>query len=131
MRPLPEQLGPLAMPVLQRADGHSAIEGGLRQLAVVEADVAQDRLLQVLAAAEVMALQDVLDAAVKPLDHTIRLRSHRRRQAVFDAEIGAKPKSSREAGSDRQKPERSASHRVRSDARATASDVPAHRSETR
>ena len=59
------------MPVLERVDGRSALEDGLRQLAVVEADIAQDGLLQVLAAAETMALQNVLDPAVEPLDHTI------------------------------------------------------------
>ena len=58
------------MPVLERVDGRSALEDGLRQLAVVEADIAQDGLLQVLAAAETMALQNVLDPAVEPLDHT-------------------------------------------------------------
>jgi len=85
----PEQLWSFAVPVLERLDGRSALEDGLGQLAVVEADIAQDGLLQILAAAEAVALQDVLDAAVEPLDHTIRLRSHRWGQAVFDAEIGA------------------------------------------
>lgn len=51
---LPEQLGPLALPVLEGIDGRSAFQDGLRQLAVVEPDVAQDRLLQVLAAVEVV-----------------------------------------------------------------------------
>ena len=47
------------MPVLERVDGRSALEDGLRQLAVVEADIAQDGLLQVFAAVEAMALQDI------------------------------------------------------------------------
>jgi hypothetical protein len=61
----------------------------LRQLAVIEPDVAQDGLFELFAAAEVMALQDVLDAAVEPLDHAIGLRVHRRCEAVLDAELGA------------------------------------------
>ena len=38
-----------------------------------------------------VALQYVLDAAVEPLDHAVRLRPHRRSEAVLDAEIGAEP----------------------------------------
>ena len=61
----------------------------MRELAVVEVDVAQEGLLQVLAALEAMALQDVLDPAVEPLDHAVRLWPHRRGQAVLDAKLGA------------------------------------------
>lgn len=61
----------------------------MRELTVVEADISQDRLLEVLAAVEAVALQDVFDPSVEPLHHTIRLRAHRRRQSVFDAKIGA------------------------------------------
>jgi len=52
-------------------------------------NVAQDGLLQVLAALEVMALEDILDASVEPLDHAVCLWPHRRGQAVLDAELGA------------------------------------------
>ena len=37
-----------------------------------------------------MALQDVFDPAVEPLDHAICLWSHWLREAMLDAEIGAK-----------------------------------------
>ena len=59
------------------------------QLAVIEVNVAQEGLLQVLAAVEAVALQDVLDPAVEALDHAVGLRSHRRGQAMLDAEVGA------------------------------------------
>ena len=78
------------IPDLERVDGRSTLEDRLGQLAVVEADIAQDGLLQVLATAEAVALQDVLDPSVEPLNHAIRLRAHRGRQAVLDAEIIAK-----------------------------------------
>ena len=45
IRALPEQFRPLAMPVLECADGRSSFEDGLRELGVVEADVAQESLL--------------------------------------------------------------------------------------
>ena len=51
--------------------------------------MAQDRPLQILAAVEAVALQDILDPAVEPPNHAVGLRSHRRRQAVLDAEIVA------------------------------------------
>jgi hypothetical protein len=50
--------------------------------------MAQDRLLQVLAAAKAVALQDVFDPAVEPLDHAVRPGPHRRGQAVLDARLG-------------------------------------------
>ena len=77
------------MPVLERVDGCSALEDGLRQLAVVEADIAQDGLFQILAAAVAVALQDVLDPAIEAFDHTIGLRVHPRGQAMLDTEVGA------------------------------------------
>ena len=58
----------------------------MRQLAVVEPAVAKDRLFEVLAAVEVMALQDVLDPAIEAFDHAIGLRMHRRGQAMLDTE---------------------------------------------
>jgi len=48
------------------------------------------RSFQFLARSEVVALQDVLDAPVEPLDHAVCLRPHWWRQAMLDAEIGAK-----------------------------------------
>ena len=59
--------------------------------------IAQEGLLQGLTALEAMALQDVLDPAVEPLDHAARhcrrtnggrcltLRAHRGREMVVDA----------------------------------------------
>ena len=44
------------MPVLEGVDGRSALEDGLREVAVVEPDVAQDRLLEVLVGVEAVAL---------------------------------------------------------------------------
>jgi hypothetical protein len=46
-------------------------------------------LFQVLAAADAVALQNVLAAAVEASDHAVRLRAHRRGQAVLDAEVSA------------------------------------------
>ena len=61
----------------------------MRKLTVVEPDVAKDGLFQILAAAEAVALQDVLDPSVEALDHAIGLRVHRRGQAMLDAKVGA------------------------------------------
>lgn len=52
------------MSFLERADGRFALEDGLRQLAIVQADIAQDDLLQILAAAEAVALQAVFDPSI-------------------------------------------------------------------
>ena len=83
--PLPEQLRLLTVPALEGPDGRSALEDGLWQLAVVEVDVAQEGPLQVLAAPEAVALEDVLDPAVEAFDHAVRLRPHWRREAVLGA----------------------------------------------
>ena len=91
IRPLPEQLWPLALPVLERVDGRSTLQDGLRELAVVEPDVAQDGLLQVLPAVEVVALEYVFDPAVKALDQTVGLQAHWWSQAVLDVEVSAEP----------------------------------------
>ncbi len=77
------------MPVLERIDWRAAFQNGLRQLAVVEADVAEKRLFEVLAAAETVALEHVLDPTVEPLDHAVGLRPHRWGQAMLDPEPGA------------------------------------------
>ena len=49
MRPFSEEVGALAMPVLEGLDRRSALEDSLRKLGVVEADVAQEGLLQLFA----------------------------------------------------------------------------------
>src|SRR6056297_1831958 len=36
-----------------------------------------------------MALQEVFDAAIEPLDHAVCSRPHRARETVLDAELGA------------------------------------------
>ncbi len=77
------------MPVLERIDWRAAFQNGLWQLAVVEADVAEKRLFEVLAAAETVALEHVPDPSVEPLDHAVGLRPHRWGQAMFDPEPGA------------------------------------------
>ena len=44
---------------------------------------------QLLTRTEMVALQHLLDPAVEALDHTVGLRVHRWRRAVFDLQIGA------------------------------------------
>lgn len=90
----------LAMSVLERVDGRLALDHGLRELAIVEADVAQGGLSEVFAAAEAVALQDVLDPAVETLHHFVGLWPHRRGEAVLDVEIGAELVKIMIAGSD-------------------------------
>lgn len=51
--------------------------------------MAHERLFEVFAGAEPVALQDILDPAVETLDHAVGLRSHGRGQAVLDLELGA------------------------------------------
>ena len=63
----------------------------MRQLRVVEMDISHQRGFQVFAVDEMVALQDVLDAAVEALDHAIGLRMHRRRETVLDAKLIAEP----------------------------------------
>ena len=62
----------------------------MRKLLIVERDIAQDGLLKVFAALEAMALQDVFDPAIEPLDHAVCLRSHWWCETMLDAEISAK-----------------------------------------
>lgn len=86
-----EQFWPLAMPVLQRADGCSSLEGGLWQLSVANSGVAQDARLQLFVTSEMVALQHLLDPAVEALEQPVGLRSHLRGQAVFGVEGGVEP----------------------------------------
>ena len=76
------------LPVLERVDGRSTLQHGLRELTVVEADVAKDGLFEILAAAEAVALQDVLDPAIEALNHAVGLWMHGRGQAMFNTEVG-------------------------------------------
>ena len=57
---------------------------------VVEVDIAQQGGLEVSPADELVALQHLLDAPVEAFDHAVGLRMHRRCQAMFDTEVGAK-----------------------------------------
>jgi len=61
----------------------------LRELLVVEPDVAVQRGFQFLARAEVVALKHLLDPAVEAFDHAVGLRRFRWGQAVLDAQFGA------------------------------------------
>ena len=56
---------------------------------VVEPHIAVQCGFQLLARAEVVRLQHILDPAVEAFDHAVGLRVHRRGQAVLDAEVGA------------------------------------------
>jgi hypothetical protein len=73
----------------------------LRELLVVEPDIAVQRGFQFLTGSEMVALKHLLDPAVETLDHAARhcprtnggqwlaLGRFRRGQAVLDAELGA------------------------------------------
>lgn len=58
----------------------------MRQLLVIQPDIAVQRGLQLLAGSEVVALQHFLDASVEALDHAVGLGRFRRGQAVLDVE---------------------------------------------
>ena len=78
------------VPILHCLQWRFGLERGLRQLRVAEMDISHQRV-QVFAVDEMVALQDVLDAAVEPLDHAVGLRMHRRRETVLDAGFIAEP----------------------------------------
>ena len=63
----------------------------MRQPGVVEANVPQDRPLQILVAAKAVALKNVLDPTIEPLDDSVRLRPHWWGQAVLDGKLSAEP----------------------------------------
>lgn len=56
---------------------------------IIEADVAVQSRLQILALAEVVTLQHLFNAAVEPLDHTAGLGQLCWSQAVHDVQGGA------------------------------------------
>ena len=89
IRPLSEKVRPVLLPMRQRVDGRSALENGLREVAVVEMNKAQDGLLQLFSALETMALQGIFDAAGDPCDHAVCLWLHRGCETVRDARLGA------------------------------------------
>ena len=62
----------------------------MRELLVVEPNVAIQSGFQFFARTEMMALQHVLDPAVKPLDHAVGLGRSWRSEAVFNIEGCAK-----------------------------------------
>ena len=61
----------------------------MRQLRVIEVNVAQHGGFKVFAIDEPVALQHLLDSAVETFNHSVGLGMLRRRQAVLDAEVGA------------------------------------------
>ena len=60
----------------------------MRELPVIEPDVAVQRRLQFLARSEVVALQNLLNTTVEAFHHTVGLGRLWRGQAVFDVEGG-------------------------------------------
>jgi hypothetical protein len=69
--------------------GGFAVESGLRQVFIVEHGVTRQRLLEVFAAVEMMGLQDVRDASIESLDHSIGLWRPWSGQPVLDVQRGA------------------------------------------
>ncbi|ANX03426.1 hypothetical protein PG2T_03955 [Immundisolibacter cernigliae] len=73
--------------MLKRLSRSLGVQCLLRQVVVVERDIAVQGLLQVLAGPEVVRAQQVRDAPVEALDHAIGLRVARGRQTVLDAQF--------------------------------------------
>jgi hypothetical protein len=84
-----EQIRLEFVPALHGLQGYPAAQGGLRELLVVEPDIAVQRDLQFFPGTEMVALQHVFDATVEALDHAVCLRMHRRGETVLYAQIGA------------------------------------------
>jgi len=61
------------------------VECFLRQVLVVQPDVARERGFQIRATLEVVASQHLADATMEAFDHAVGLRATDGRQAVFDA----------------------------------------------
>lgn len=62
------------------------VECFLRQVLVVQPDVARERGFQIRATLEVVASQHLADATMEAFDHAVGLRATDGRQAVFDAQ---------------------------------------------
>ena len=86
-----EQLPLEVVPVLDRLQGRPAGQGCLRQLLVIAPHVAVQRGFQILARAEMVALQHLRDPGVEAFDPAVGLRVRRRGEAEFDAQLGAEP----------------------------------------
>ena len=89
MGSLLEQIRSSPIPVLHGLHGRAGIEGSLRQMVVVEPSVAQEGLLQVLAAEEVMAAQHLFDTTVEALHHAVGLGPPWTGKPMFDAQRSA------------------------------------------
>lgn len=89
VRSLLKQIGSSLIPVLHGLHGRSGIEGGLVQMIVVEPSVAQEGLLEGLAAEEVMAAQHFLDTAVEAFHHAVGLGPTWTGEPMLDAQRGA------------------------------------------
>ena len=63
----------------------------MRELLVVEPDIAVQRGFQFFAGSEVVTFQHVFDTTVEALDHTVCPGRSWRRQAVFGVQFGAEP----------------------------------------
>lgn len=59
----------------------------MRQLVVVQGHIAQQGLLHVLAAVESVGLQDVCNAAIEPLHHTVGSRGPGPGESMLDAQL--------------------------------------------
>ena len=73
-------------PSLHGLDGGLLVECFLRQVLVVQPDVARERGFQIRATLEVVASQHLADATMEAFDHAVGLRATDGRQAVFDAQ---------------------------------------------
>lgn len=80
-----------SLPLLHGLDGRLATQSGLRQLMVVEADVAQQGLLKIVTAVEAMRAQHVADTAIEALHPAVGLRSAGPGQAMLDVQGLAEP----------------------------------------
>ena len=59
------------LPVLHGLNGRAMTDRFLRQMVVVQPDIALERGFQIVAAAEVVRAQDLGNAAVEALDHAV------------------------------------------------------------
>lgn len=66
-----------------------ALPDGLRELTIVDVDVAKESVLQIPSTLETMALRDVLDPGFEHFDHAVPLRPYCWSQTIIDAEVRA------------------------------------------